>query len=96
MGGAQFASDRLESEDRSAVQHMVNPFIEKMIIEAVLEARREESASCCKGSWRWWTLMCNIRLLMHYYRISMDVSKVHTRGAKMLPHEIMENLKSVC
>ena len=40
MGGAQFASDRLESEDRSAVQ-IPDPFIEKMIIEAVLEARRE-------------------------------------------------------
>ncbi|MEM2785664.1 MAG: AIR synthase related protein, partial [Candidatus Nitrosotenuis sp.] len=40
IGGSQFASDSLESEDRSAVQ-IPDPFIEKLIIEATLEARNE-------------------------------------------------------
>lgn len=38
IGGSQFASDSLETEDRSAVQ-IPDPFIEKLLIEAVLEAR---------------------------------------------------------
>ena len=41
IGGSQFASDSLESEDRSAVQ-IPDPFIEKLIIEAILEARNEK------------------------------------------------------
>ncbi len=41
MGGSQFASDSLESEDRSAVQ-IPDPFIEKLIIEAILEARTQK------------------------------------------------------
>ena len=36
IGGSQFASDSLESEDRSAIQ-IPDPFIEKLIIEAILE-----------------------------------------------------------
>jgi phosphoribosylformylglycinamidine synthase subunit PurL len=40
IGGAQFASDSLETEDRSAVQ-IPDPFIEKLIIEATLEARNQ-------------------------------------------------------
>jgi phosphoribosylformylglycinamidine synthase len=40
IGGSQFASDSLESEDRSAVQ-IPDPFIEKLIIEAVLQARND-------------------------------------------------------
>jgi len=38
IGGAQFASDALEGEDRSAVQ-IPDPFMEKLVIEAILEAR---------------------------------------------------------
>jgi len=40
IGGSQFASDSLEGEDRSAVQ-IPDPFIEKLIIETILEARNE-------------------------------------------------------
>ena len=89
MGGAQFASDKLESEDRSAVQ-IPDPFTEKMIIEAVLEARRENLLHAVKdlggGG-----LSCAISETADALSIgiSMDVSKVHTRGTKMLPHEIM-------
>jgi len=41
IGGSQFASNSLETEDRSAVQ-IPDPFIEKLIIEAVLEARDQK------------------------------------------------------
>jgi len=41
IGGSQFASDSLEGEDRSAVQ-IPDPFIEKLIIETILEARNEK------------------------------------------------------
>lgn len=38
IGGSQFASDALEGEDRSAVQ-IPDPLMEKLVIEAILEAR---------------------------------------------------------
>ncbi|HXX06133.1 MAG TPA: AIR synthase related protein, partial [Candidatus Bathyarchaeia archaeon] len=40
IGGSQFASDTLESMNRSAVQ-IPDPFIEKLLIEAILEARNQ-------------------------------------------------------
>ncbi len=89
MGGAQFASDSLKSEDRSAVQ-IPDPFIEKMIIEAILDARREGLLHAVKdlggGG-----LSCAISETADALSIGirMDVSRVHTRGSKMLPHEIM-------
>jgi len=47
IGGSQFASDSLETEDRSAVQ-IPDPFIEKLIIEAVLEARDQKCINAMK------------------------------------------------
>ncbi|MDI1495611.1 MAG: phosphoribosylformylglycinamidine synthase II [Cenarchaeum symbiont of Oopsacas minuta] len=89
MGGAQFASDRLESEDRSAVQ-IPDPFIEKMIIESILEARRKNLIHAMKdlggGG-----LSCAISETADALSIGIlaDVGKVHTRGDDMLPHEVM-------
>ena len=59
IGGSQFASDSLESEDRSAVQ-IPDPFIEKLIIE-VLQARNDAINSCHEGSWWWWFILCRFR-----------------------------------
>ena len=47
IGGSQFASDSLENEDRSAVQ-IPDPFIEKLIIEVILEARNEKCINAMK------------------------------------------------
>ena len=47
IGGSQFASDSLESENRSAVQ-IPDPFIEKLIIEAILEARNHKLIKAMK------------------------------------------------
>jgi len=89
IGGSQFASDSLESEDRSAVQ-IPDPFIEKLIIEAILEARNEKLIHAMKdlggGG-----LSCAISETADTLEIGieMDVEKVHTRESDMHPDEIM-------
>jgi len=47
IGGSQFASDSLEGEDRSAEQ-IPDPFIEKLIIETIQEARNEKCINAMK------------------------------------------------
>jgi len=89
IGGSQFASDSLESEDRSAVQ-IPDPFIEKLIIEAILEARNQKLIHAMKdlggGG-----LSCAISETADALDIGieMDVDKVHTRENDMHPDEIM-------
>ena len=89
MGGSQFASDSLESEDRSAVQ-IPDPFIEKLIIEAILEARNHNLINALKdlggGG-----LSCAVSETADTMGIGieMDVDKVHTREPGMHPDEIM-------
>jgi len=89
IGGSQFASDSLESEDRSAVQ-IPDPFIEKLIIEAILEARDEKCINAMKdlggGG-----LSCAISETAESLGIGieLDVDNVHTRESDLLPDEIM-------
>ncbi|MEO9308788.1 MAG: phosphoribosylformylglycinamidine synthase subunit PurL [Nitrososphaera sp.] len=89
IGGSQFASDSLESEDRSAVQ-IPDPFIEKLIIEATLEARNEGCIKAIKdlggGG-----LSCAVSETADALGvgIELDVTKVHTREPNMNPTEIM-------
>ena len=89
VGGSQFASDALEDQDRSAVQ-IPDPFIEKLIIEAVLEARNENAIHAIKdlggGG-----LACAISETADSMGIGiqMDVNAVHTKEQNMSPQEIM-------
>jgi len=89
IGGSQFASDSLESENRSAVQ-IPDPFIEKLIIEAVLEARNQKCIKAVKdlggGG-----LSCAISETADSLSIGieLDVDSVHTRESGMSPDEIM-------
>ena len=89
IGGSQFASDSLESEDRSAVQ-IPDPFIEKLIIESVLEARDGKLIHAMKdlggGG-----LSCAVSETADALEIGieMDVDKVHTRESDLSPDEIM-------
>lgn len=89
IGGSQFASDSLESEDRSAVQ-IPDPFIEKLIIEAILEARNHKLINAMKdlggGG-----LSCAVSETADALDvgIEMDVDMVHTRESNMHPDEIM-------
>jgi phosphoribosylformylglycinamidine synthase II len=89
MGGSQFASDKLESENRSAVQ-IPDPFIEKLVIEALLEARNQECIKAMKdvggGG-----LSCAISETAYALSvgIELDVSMIHKRENNMSPTEIM-------
>ncbi|KAG2476993.1 MAG: Phosphoribosylformylglycinamidine synthase subunit PurL [Nitrosopumilales archaeon] len=89
IGGSQFASDSLESEDRSAVQ-IPDPFIEKLIIEAILEARNHKLIKAMKdlggGG-----LSCAISEIADSLSIGieLDVNSVHTREQNMNIDEIM-------
>lgn len=89
IGGSQFASDSLETEDRSAVQ-IPDPFIEKLIIEATLEARNEGCIKAIKdlggGG-----LSCAISETADALEIGieLDVNSVHLREQGMKPAEIM-------
>ena len=88
IGGSQFASDTLESDDRSAVQ-IPDPFIEKLIIEAVLEARNAGAIHAMKdlggGG-----LACAVSETASTLGVGMDVdvARVHVRE-EMDPWEIM-------
>ena len=89
MGGSQFASDTLESENRSAVQ-IPDPFIEKLVIEAILEARDKGCIKAMKdlggGG-----LSCAISETADALSIGieLDVARVHKRESGMSPTEIM-------
>jgi phosphoribosylformylglycinamidine synthase len=89
IGGSQFASDSLESENRSAVQ-IPDPFIEKLIIEVILESRNQNLIHAMKdlggGG-----LSCGVSETADALSIGieMDVNKVHTRESDMNPDEIM-------
>ncbi len=89
IGGSQFASDPLESEDRSAVQ-IPDPFTEKLVIEAVLEARNARLIHAIKdlggGG-----LSCAVSETADSLSVGMrmDVDMVHTREEGMRQEEIM-------
>jgi phosphoribosylformylglycinamidine synthase len=89
VGGSQFASDALEGEDRSAVQ-IPDPFIEKLIIEAILEARDKKCINAMKdlggGG-----LSCAISETAESLGIGIeiDVQNVHLRESDLSPDEIM-------
>jgi len=89
IGGSQFASDTLESENRSAVQ-IPDPFIEKLVIEAILEARDQNCIKAMKdlggGG-----LSCAISETADVLSvgIELDVARIHTREPGMSPSELM-------
>jgi len=89
IGGSQFASDTLESENRSAVQ-IPDPFIEKLVIEAILEARNQSCIKAMKdlggGG-----LSCAISETADALSvgIELDVARIHTREPGMSPSELM-------
>lgn len=89
IGGSQFASDKLESENRSAVQ-IPDPFIEKLVIETILEARNQNCIKAMKdlggGG-----LSCAISETSDALSvgIDLDLSAVHKRELDMSPTELM-------
>ena len=89
MGGSQFASGKLESENRSAVQ-IPDPFIEKLLIEAILEARDKGCIKAMKdlgGGGLSGAISETADALS--IGIELDVARVHKRETGMSPTEIM-------
>jgi phosphoribosylformylglycinamidine synthase len=89
IGGSQFASDTLESENRSAVQ-IPDPFIEKLVIEVILDARNKGCIKAMKdlggGG-----LSCAISETADALSvgIELDTSLIHKREQDMSPSELM-------
>ena len=89
IGGSQFASDKLEAENRSAVQ-IPDPFIEKLVIEVILEARNQGCIKAMKdlggGG-----LSCAISETADALSIGieLDLSLIHKREQDMSPSELM-------
>ncbi|MCY3975578.1 MAG: phosphoribosylformylglycinamidine synthase subunit PurL [Thaumarchaeota archaeon] len=90
IGGSQFASDSLRSQDdtTSAIQ-IPNPFIKKLIIEVIMELVNHNYIKAMKdlggGG-----LSCAISEIAESLSIgiTVDVDKIHTKQ-KMTPEEIM-------
>lgn len=89
IGGSQFASDNLESEDRSAVQ-VPDPFIEKLTIEAILEARNA-GIICALKDLGGGGLSCAVSETASTLSVGVDfdLDSVHIREPDMAPGEIM-------
>ena len=87
MGGAQFASEKMDEEDRSAVQ-IPDPFMEKMVMEAVLETRPHLKALKDLGGGG---LACAVSETADGLGvgITMDADAVHVRNDGMTPPQIM-------
>lgn len=89
IGGSQFASDNLESDNRSAIQ-IPDPFMEKLMIEAILEARNQDCIKAMKdlggGG-----LSCAISETADALSvgIELDISLIHKREHGMSPSELM-------
>jgi phosphoribosylformylglycinamidine synthase II len=87
--GASFASKKLEEENRSAVQ-IPDPFLEKLLLEATMEAVK---SGCIKGikDLGGGGLSCCLSETSDNLRKGFDIelSKIHTRESQMTPSELM-------
>jgi len=87
--GASFASKLLDEEDRSAVQ-IPDPFLEKLLIEATIEAAKSNCINAIKdlggGG-----LSCCLSELSHLVNrgFEIELSSVHTKVTGLSPNEIM-------
>lgn len=87
--GASFASKLLDNEDRSAVQ-IPDPFLEKLLIEATIEATNRNCINATKdlggGG-----LSCCLSELSHLVEkgFEIELSAVHTKIEDITPNEIM-------
>lgn len=87
--GASFASKTLEEENRSAVQ-IPDPFLEKLLLEATMEAVEHGCLKCIKdlggGG-----LSCCLSETSDNLGMGFDIelTKIHTRESHMMPNELM-------
>ena len=87
--GASFASKALEEENRSAVQ-IPDPFLEKLLIEATMEAIEAECVKAVKDLGGGGLSCCLSETADKIGKgIEVDISKVHIREHGMTPAELM-------
>lgn len=87
--GASFASKALEEENRSAVQ-IPDPFLEKLLIEATMEAIEAKCVKVVKDLGGGGLSCCLSETADKIGKgIEVDISKVHVREHGMTPAELM-------
>jgi len=93
LGGASFASRDLseesESEDRSSVQ-IGDPFTEKLVIEAVLEAIESGYVLACRDLGAAGLVGASAEMgAKGDLGLHIDLDRIPLRGSKMTPYEIL-------
>lgn len=87
--GASFASKTLEEEDRSAVQ-IPDPFLEKLLLEATMEAVKQGSLKCIKDLGGGGLSCCLSETSDNLGKgFDIELTKIHTRESHMKPNELM-------
>ncbi|MDQ4101847.1 MAG: phosphoribosylformylglycinamidine synthase subunit PurL, partial [Thermoproteota archaeon] len=87
--GASFASKTLEEENRSAVQ-IPDPFLEKLLLEATMEAVKSGCLKCIKDLGGGGLSCCLSETSDNLSRgFDIELTKVHTRESHMTPNELM-------
>jgi phosphoribosylformylglycinamidine synthase subunit PurL len=87
--GASFASKTLQEENRSAVQ-IPDPFLEKLLLEATMEAVKSGCLKCIKDLGGGGLSCCLSETSDNLGRgFDIELTKVHTRESQMTPNELM-------
>jgi phosphoribosylformylglycinamidine synthase II len=87
--GASFASKTLEEENRSAVQ-IPDPFLEKLLLEATMEAVKRGCIKCIKDLGGGGLSCCLSETSDNIGKgFDIELTKVHTRENHMMPNELM-------
>jgi phosphoribosylformylglycinamidine synthase II len=87
--GASFASKTLEEENRSAVQ-IPDPFLEKLLLEATMEAVKQGCLKCIKDLGGGGLSCCLSETSDNLAKgFDIELTKIHTRESHMMPNELM-------
>jgi phosphoribosylformylglycinamidine synthase II len=87
--GASFASKTLEEENRSAVQ-IPDPFLEKLLLEATMEAVKHGCLKCIKDLGGGGLSCCLSETSDNLGKgFDVELTKIHTRESHMMPNELM-------
>jgi phosphoribosylformylglycinamidine synthase subunit PurL len=87
--GASFASKALEEENRSAVQ-IPDPFLEKLLLEATMEAVKQGCLKCIKDLGGGGLSCCLSETSDNLGKgFDIELTNIHTRESHMMPNELM-------
>jgi phosphoribosylformylglycinamidine synthase II len=87
--GASFASKALEEENRSAVQ-IPDPFLEKLLLEATMEAVKNGCLKSIKDLGGGGLSCCLSEISDNLSKgFDIELTKIHTRESGMMPNELM-------